>query len=72
MKHKIKTAHTPDQIKWHLQNNVMPKLSDKAINGILETVVDFNLGKLGFESEIVENSCVTVQQMFEDLKIEIK
>lgn len=68
----MKTSHTAEQIKWHLENNVMPKLNPKAIEGILETVNDFNTGKISLDDEIKKGSGVSVRDMFEDLQIEIE
>ena len=68
----MKTTHRNSELQWHLENNVMPKLSGVAITGILNTVDSFNSGKLTIESEIIEGAGVTVGKMFEDLRIEIE
>ena len=68
----MRTTHNNSELEWHLQNNVMPILSEAAINGILNTVDSFNSGKLTIESEIKEGAGVSVGEMFEDLRIEIE
>lgn len=68
----MKTTHTNSELEWHLQNNVLPKLSEGAITGILNTIDSFNSGKLTLENEIKEGAGVTVGEMFEDLRIEVE
>lgn len=68
----MKTTHSNSELQWHLENNVLPKLSGAAISGILNTIDSFNSGKLKIGSEIKEGAGVTVGEMFEDLKIEIE
>ena len=68
----MKTTYSNSELQWHLQNNVLPKLSNAAITGILNTVDSFNTGKLKIDSEIKEGVGVTVGEMFEDLRIEVE
>ena len=68
----MRTTHNNSELEWHLQNNVMPKLSEAAINGILNTIDSFNSGKLTLESEIKKGAGVTVGEMFEDLRIVVE
>lgn len=68
----MKTIHSNSELQWHLKNNVLPKLSEAAITGILNTVDSFNSGKLTIESKIKEGAGVTVGEMFEDLRIEVE
>lgn len=64
------TAHDIEAIRWHLQNNIQPTLSSRAIEGILNTVKQFNDGELELDSEISDG--LTVGEMFDDLKIELE
>ena len=68
----MKTTYSNSELQWHLQNNVLPKLSNAAITGILNTVDSFNTGKLKIDSEVKEGAGVTVGEMFEDLRIEVE
>ncbi len=68
----MKTTHSKSELKWHLENNVIPKLSSAAISGILTTVDLFNDGKLRLDNEIKEGAGITVSEMFQDVKIEIE
>lgn len=74
----MKTAHTSEAINWHLQNNIMPKLTTKTINAILEEVEQFNKGEKYLYSFIGSPTIteqagehVTLGEMFDDLKIDI-
>ena len=68
----MRTTHNILELEWHLQNNVLPKLSNAAISGIINTVDSFNSGKITMESEVKKGAGVTVGEMFEDLRIEIE
>jgi len=67
----MKTAHTTEQIKWHLENNVFPTLHNETIDKILVTIDKFNKGKLTLDSQIAKGANCTVGEMFDDLQIEI-
>ncbi|MEI6487730.1 MAG: hypothetical protein WCP52_02140 [Bacteroidota bacterium] len=68
----MKTTHSNSELQWHLENNVVPKLSEAAITGILNTIDSFNSGKLTIEIEVKEGAGISVGEMFEDLKIDIE
>ncbi len=68
----MRTTHNNSELEWHLENNVIPKLSEAAISGIINTIDSFNSGKLTIESEIKKGAGVNVGEMFEDLRIEIE
>lgn len=70
MKKKIKTVHTIDQIKWHLENNVIPKLNEKTIDTILKDIELFNEGQINLETPI-GNGNVLFGEMCEDLNIDL-
>lgn len=59
------------QLRWHLQNNVMPRLTENTINNILGTYKKFQEGKLQLTDPITSGTDCTVGEMFEDLKIEV-
>ena len=67
----MKTAHTTEQIKWHLENNVLPTLDNETIGKILTTIEKFNEGELTLDSQIAKGANCTVSEMFEDLQIEV-
>lgn len=68
----MKTIADNSQLEWHLQNYVMPFLSKPTIAKILNTVNEFNTGKLKLRDRIFKGAPVTVVEMFEDLKIEME
>lgn len=65
----MKTVNNTPELKWHLQNNVEPKLTPVTIERILQDVESFNEGRVQLDSIITQG--VTIGQMFEDLKIEV-
>jgi hypothetical protein len=67
-----KTIADNSQLAWHLQNNVMPVLSQTTIDKILHSVSEFNTGKLKLRDKIFKDAPVSVGEMFEDLKIELE
>lgn len=67
----MKTVHNEEQLRWHLENNIQPPLTSKAIEGILQTIADFNNGLLELDAFIDDENEITVREMFYDLKIEI-
>lgn len=62
--------HTPEQLYWHLQNNVMPALNKQTQDKIVEQCNLVNMGLMYLEDEIVEGSGITVADMLSDLRIE--
>lgn len=68
----MKTAHTKEQIKWHLTNNVLPTLDKTTIEKIIKTIDKFNKGKITLDSQIAKGANCTVGEMFDDLQIELR
>lgn len=67
----MKTLHKEPALRWHLKNNVLPQLSEEAINGIIKTCEDFNAGKVTLEHN-VRGLDLTIGEMFNELKIEVQ
>ena len=68
----MKTVHELSAIRWHLETNIFPKLNNSAINGIIDTLERFNKGEIGLTHQIRQNTSVTVGEMCDALKIELK
>lgn len=69
-KHHMQTLHSEEELRWHLQNNVQPELTPTTIDRILEDVKAFNEGRMDLEDYVAQG--VTLENMFDDLKIELK
>ena len=68
----MKIAYPLENVKWSLENNILPKLSDKAMDGIIQICEKFNREEIGLNDKIAPNTDCTVGEMFEDLKIDIE
>lgn len=69
----MKIMYPEDAIKWHLENNIQPKLQPKVIKKVLESIKSFNEGYLLLNDIIIgdENHGITFNELCEDLKIEL-
>jgi len=67
----MKTVHDLANIAWHLQNNVWPPLTEKAVNGIIAVLKELNEGKTTVYDEIAEGASVCILDMCGDLKIDL-
>lgn len=56
-------------LHWHLTNNIIPTLSQKAITGIIGTINKFKTGDLSIDDPIHDNTDITVGELIEDLKL---
>lgn len=58
------------KIRFHLEYNVLPTLTEKTVKDIIETLKRFESGELSLGDEIVKDSKVTVADLLEDMKLE--
>lgn len=66
----LQIPYTSNQLQWHLQNNVEPKLNESTIQKII-TVCNFvNMGQSKLEDFVSCYTDVTIGEMLDDLKID--
>jgi len=63
---KIQTQH----LNWHLQNNVLPSLTESTIDKIINECERFNRGEIGYDTPVA-NGQLIFGEMIEDLKIDL-
>jgi len=61
--------YSEESLRWHLNNNVIPSLNDKAIDGIIDTYQRYKKGELKLTDPITKGTDCTVAEMLEDLKL---
>lgn len=61
------TAYQTDAIIFHLNHNIFPPLHTPTINKIVAVIEQFNAGKLTKQDKV---NGITVEELFNDLKIE--
>jgi hypothetical protein len=68
----MKIPYTESALRWHLESNILPQLSPKVVDNIIETCNKFNNGEIGLNDQIAPNAKCTVGEMFEDMKIDLE
>lgn len=61
---------TPNQIRWHLENNVHEALNEETIEKIVVQCTRINMREINLSDEIAPGSGVSIQDMLTDLKID--
>ena len=68
----MQTINTAHELQYHLENNILDRLNPDVIQNIIQVVNQFNNGEISLQDEIFDGAGVSVGQMFDDLKIEVK
>lgn len=59
-----------NKIRWHIENNFLPRYPKKTIDGMISTIRSYVIGRIGLNDPIVSRSEVTVNDLLEDLRID--
>lgn len=66
----LQIPYTSEQLTWHLQNNVEPKLNSGTIFIIVSQCASVNRKEKHLQDEIVNGSGITIEEMLIDLHID--
>lgn len=60
---------TESNLRWHLENNVMPSLTPKTVDSIIDTLTDYKAGNKSLDDHVNEFTTVTIGELMEDLRL---
>jgi hypothetical protein len=66
----LQIPYTSQQLTWHLQNNVEPRLNSHTIEKIVSQCNLVNMGEMSLMDEIAPGANITVAEMLQDLNID--